>query len=197
MPALFDKLGIKFLYPDDWTLETSTVEDEEGATVFSPGGGFWSIVIRGPDEDPVDLAKVALVALGDEYEDLDIRARRRDGRRAEARRLRREFLLPRSDEHGPNSRLPPRWAHVLAAVASRRPRVRRSGERLPRDYDEFALSRVTCWRAHQPREGCQRVCNLRERRQPSLGFSRAFQGGAAPPEMAISSAKSAELLADC
>ena len=71
MPALFDKLGIKFLYPDDWTLETSTVEDEEGATVFSPGGGFWSIVIRGPDEDPADLAKVALVALGDEYEDLD------------------------------------------------------------------------------------------------------------------------------
>ena len=71
MPALFDRLGIKFLYPDDWTLDTSTVESEEGATVYSPGGGFWSVVIRGPDEDPAELAKVALVALGDTYEDLD------------------------------------------------------------------------------------------------------------------------------
>ena len=71
MPALFDKFGIKFLYPDGWTLETSTAEDEEGATVYSPGGGFWSVAIRSADEDPAELAKIALVAIGDEYADLD------------------------------------------------------------------------------------------------------------------------------
>ncbi|HEX3998936.1 MAG TPA: hypothetical protein VHX65_10325 [Pirellulales bacterium] len=71
MPALFDKFGIKFLYPDDWTLEISTAEDEQGATVYSRGGGFWSVAIRGGEEDPADLAKVALAALGEEYADID------------------------------------------------------------------------------------------------------------------------------
>jgi hypothetical protein len=71
MPALFDKLGIKFLYPDDWTLELATDEDEQGVTVYSPDGGFWSVVIRGGDEDPAELAKLAVAAIGGEYTDLD------------------------------------------------------------------------------------------------------------------------------
>jgi len=71
MPALFDKLGIKFLYPDDWTLEVATDEDEEGVTVYSPGGGFWSVVLRDGIEEPAELAKIAVVALGDEYTDVD------------------------------------------------------------------------------------------------------------------------------
>ena len=63
MPAIFDKLGIKFLYPDDWTLEVATDQDEEGVTVYSPGGGFWSVVIRDGNEDPAELAKVAVAAI--------------------------------------------------------------------------------------------------------------------------------------
>jgi hypothetical protein len=74
MPALFDKLGIKFLYPDDWTLEPSTDEDQQGATVYSPGGAFWSVVVRGRDDDPVELAKVAMAAIGDLYTDIDTEA---------------------------------------------------------------------------------------------------------------------------
>jgi len=74
MPAIFDKLGIKFLYPDDWTLELATDEDEKGVTVYSPGGAFWSVVIRGGDEDPAELAKVAVAAIGDEYTDVDTEA---------------------------------------------------------------------------------------------------------------------------
>lgn len=71
MPALFDKFGIKFLYPDDWTLEVSTDEDEAGATVYSPGGAFWSVVVRGGEEEPAELANVAVVAISDEYTDVD------------------------------------------------------------------------------------------------------------------------------
>jgi len=71
MPASFDKFGVKFLYPDDWTLEISTEEEEEGATVYSPGGGFWSLAIRAGDEDPAELATVALAALAGEYADVD------------------------------------------------------------------------------------------------------------------------------
>jgi hypothetical protein len=74
MPALFNKLGIKFLYPDDWTLEPSTDEDEQGATVYSPGGAFLSVVVRDRNEDPAELAKVAMAAIGDVYTDIDTEA---------------------------------------------------------------------------------------------------------------------------
>ncbi len=74
MPALFDKLGIRFQYPENWTLETGGEIDDEGATVFSPGGAFWSIVIRGVEDDPAEVADLALDALNVEYEDLDSEA---------------------------------------------------------------------------------------------------------------------------
>ena len=71
MPALFDKLGIRFQYPENWTLEIGADAEQEGVTVYSPGGGFWSVVLRGPDDDPAEVARLARVALDDIYDDLD------------------------------------------------------------------------------------------------------------------------------
>jgi hypothetical protein len=70
MPAVFDKLGIHFLYPDNWTLD----EDEELAgnnsvTVHHPGGAFWSVVLHDADADPAKLSAAALAALKAEYVD--------------------------------------------------------------------------------------------------------------------------------
>jgi len=71
MPALFDKFGIRFQYPENWTLEIGADADQEGVTVYSPGGGFWSVVLRGADDDPAEVARLALVALDDVYDELD------------------------------------------------------------------------------------------------------------------------------
>ena len=71
MPALFDKLGIRFQYPENWTLEIGADADQEGVTVYSPGGGFWSVVLRGSDDDPAEVARLALAALDETYDDLD------------------------------------------------------------------------------------------------------------------------------
>lgn len=44
MPAIYDNLGVRFLYPENWSI---TDEDDEGwprtVTVQSPETGFWSL----------------------------------------------------------------------------------------------------------------------------------------------------------
>ena len=44
MPATFDSFGIKFLYPDNWSVvDRGEGEGEEGVTLELPSGGFFSI----------------------------------------------------------------------------------------------------------------------------------------------------------
>jgi hypothetical protein len=70
MPAVYEKLGIRFLYPDNWVLdETEALAGNRSVTVYSPGAAFWSIVLYGPDANPADLAAEALQSLKAEYDD--------------------------------------------------------------------------------------------------------------------------------
>jgi hypothetical protein len=68
MPAVFDKLGIRFLYPDNWTLdEQEAISGNRSVTVYSPGGAFWSIAVYGPEVDPSELATEALRSIKADY----------------------------------------------------------------------------------------------------------------------------------
>jgi hypothetical protein len=68
MPAVFEKLGMRFLYPDNWTLDESEAGAEDRTiSVYSPEGAFWSIVLHPPSVEPVELAAIALKALQQEY----------------------------------------------------------------------------------------------------------------------------------
>ena len=50
MAAIFDKLGIRFLYPENWKLdESEALEGNQVVTVYSPGESFWSIMIHPAD----------------------------------------------------------------------------------------------------------------------------------------------------
>ncbi|HEX3725864.1 MAG TPA: hypothetical protein VHV08_06460 [Pirellulales bacterium] len=70
MPAIYDKMGIHFLYPDNWVLdESSPLEGVQSVSVHSPGGAFWSIALHDPTIDPSELAVTALRALKLEYQD--------------------------------------------------------------------------------------------------------------------------------
>jgi hypothetical protein len=72
MPALYDKLGIRFQYPDNWTLDEQDAASGEGAvSVYSEGGAFWSISSYSPLTDPEDLAETALAAMKEEYQGLE------------------------------------------------------------------------------------------------------------------------------
>lgn len=72
MPQTYDKLGIRFLYPDNWTLdEGEAVEGGTAVSVYSPAGAFWSIVLESPSVDPADMAAAALKAIKSVYDNCD------------------------------------------------------------------------------------------------------------------------------
>ena len=73
MPAEFNKMGVSFLYPDNWTLDEDDAKaGRESVTVLSPGGAFWSLSRHPPSTDPKRLAKAALKAMEEEYKELEI-----------------------------------------------------------------------------------------------------------------------------
>jgi hypothetical protein len=72
MPATYDKLGVKFQYPDNWTLdEKDALEGENSVSVYSPDEAFWSLVIHPSHVDPEDLLATALKTMRKLYEELD------------------------------------------------------------------------------------------------------------------------------
>ncbi|HET6882805.1 MAG TPA: hypothetical protein VFI31_21740 [Pirellulales bacterium] len=72
MPAFYDKLGIKFQYPKNWTLdEGEALEGEQSVSVYSPGGAFWSVVVRPPSQAPQELVDAALATMKQVYDELD------------------------------------------------------------------------------------------------------------------------------
>jgi hypothetical protein len=72
MPALFNRFGIHFQYPENWTLETeSSAPGRQTVSVYSPGCGFWTVALAPSDSDPAQLAETALDAIKREYDELD------------------------------------------------------------------------------------------------------------------------------
>ena len=70
MPATYEKMGIRFLYPDNWSLdEQDALDDNPQVAVYSPGGAFWSVALHPRETDPSELAGAALRTLKSEYDD--------------------------------------------------------------------------------------------------------------------------------
>ncbi len=68
MPVLYDDLGIRFQFPENWSLEADDeVPDRPSVTVYSPGGAFWTVVRRGAGDDLGQMAEEAAAVLRQEY----------------------------------------------------------------------------------------------------------------------------------
>jgi hypothetical protein len=73
MPAKYEKMGIAFQYPENWTLdEQDAVAGTPSVTVLSPGGGFWTVAVHPRSADPVRMAEAAVSAMREEYEGLEV-----------------------------------------------------------------------------------------------------------------------------
>ena len=75
MPALFDRYGISFAYPENWSLDDS----EDGipfpcVTVSSPQTAFWSLSIHSRYVNMEELIETAIEALRGEYGKMDVQA---------------------------------------------------------------------------------------------------------------------------
>ncbi|MEX0711299.1 MAG: hypothetical protein WD278_03050 [Pirellulales bacterium] len=72
MTADYEKLGIHFRYPENWTLdESDALEGQDSVSVYSPAGAFWSVTLHPPATDPQMLVDAALKAMRQEYDELD------------------------------------------------------------------------------------------------------------------------------
>lgn len=73
MPAQYRTPGIRFEYPENWTLEEDRpAQGRASVTVYSPGGAFWSVALYPRDASPAKLAEAAVQAMKDEYEELEV-----------------------------------------------------------------------------------------------------------------------------
>jgi hypothetical protein len=72
MPGVFNKFGIHFQYPENWTLETDeATPGRQMISLYSPGGAFWTVALTIAEDEPRELAKAALDILKREYDELD------------------------------------------------------------------------------------------------------------------------------
>lgn len=75
MTAVYDKLGIRFQYPENWSLdESDAMAGDKSVTVYSPDGAFWTVIIRPHSLSPESLAEGALAAMRENYDELDAEA---------------------------------------------------------------------------------------------------------------------------
>ncbi|MEN1680727.1 MAG: hypothetical protein AAGJ46_14155 [Planctomycetota bacterium] len=72
MPAIYDENGVRFAYPDNWTLESPPDDEAElQLTVASPETAFWSLSIYPGLRDVRELLEQVLEAMQSEYPALE------------------------------------------------------------------------------------------------------------------------------
>ncbi len=68
----YDDLGVRFIYPSNWFVQTETWDKGTyGITVDSPEGSFWSLAIYPKEVDLDAAAKQILGTLDAEYDEID------------------------------------------------------------------------------------------------------------------------------
>ena len=73
MTAIYNKHGIEFLYPENWTLtEEIQSEDIPEITLESPAGSIWSVSLFPGSANPAELLETSAAALRDQYDDLEL-----------------------------------------------------------------------------------------------------------------------------
>jgi hypothetical protein len=71
MAAVFDFDGVRFQYPENWTLERGEIEGGWSVSVESRDTAFFTLSYHSDERDIAALADSALAALRDEYPALE------------------------------------------------------------------------------------------------------------------------------
>ena len=73
MPAVFERFGVRFLYPENWSLMDLEVEDwPRSVTVQSQETGFWSLHVYPPMQSPMPIVDELVSAIREEFSDLEV-----------------------------------------------------------------------------------------------------------------------------
>ncbi len=73
MPATFDDFGFRFLYPENWVLQSRDSDDRSDSVTFDlPGGGFFSVTrYYDVTQTPEELLGQITDAMRAEYNDIE------------------------------------------------------------------------------------------------------------------------------
>ena len=72
MVATYNRYGIRFLYPENWTVhEESPQPQTHCVTLQSPGSGFWILQVLQTQQPPRKLAAEVLHSVRQDYDDVE------------------------------------------------------------------------------------------------------------------------------
>lgn len=71
MPSVFEQSGLRFEYPENWSLDDASEDGVEQVVVSSPNTGFWHLSKYAADAELESLFDEALAALRTEYQDME------------------------------------------------------------------------------------------------------------------------------
>jgi hypothetical protein len=72
--AVFERGGLRFLYPENWQVEEASADDGWSVTVQSPQTAFLMISVHEDRPDVQDVLDTTLAALREDYPDLEAQA---------------------------------------------------------------------------------------------------------------------------
>ena len=73
MPAVYHRLGVRFLYPENWVISDEEVEGwPRTVTLQSQDTGFWSLHVYPPEQEPKPVVKELIAAIQDEFSDIEV-----------------------------------------------------------------------------------------------------------------------------
>ena len=73
MPAVYENFGVRFLYPENWSLLDEEIDEwPRTVTVQSLNTSFWSIHLFPPHFEPDDMVKQVIETIKEMYGDLEV-----------------------------------------------------------------------------------------------------------------------------
>lgn len=73
MPAIYENFGVRFLYPENWSIIDEDDEDwPRSVTVQSPQTGFWTLHVYPPDQEVRPVVKELIEAMQAEFSDIEV-----------------------------------------------------------------------------------------------------------------------------
>lgn len=73
MPGIYDQQGVKFLYPDNWTLAGQSLDTEPIVVELqSPSSAFWTLHVYSLENDAGEIIDEFRDAMSAEYENIEV-----------------------------------------------------------------------------------------------------------------------------
>ena len=72
MTQVYQNHGVRFVYPDDWTIAEEAGDGAVSLTVSSPETSFWSMWLLSDRPDPPTMLASAIDVFEDEYDNVDL-----------------------------------------------------------------------------------------------------------------------------